>query len=172
MTPRHTRGFTLLELLVVVVIVSLATTLSVAWLGGDDHRRLDAATERLRSDLGLARDVAFLDQRIIGWQADDQGYRFVTWRYEPDAGVWRWVPLESRRLSPQAWPMSLSVMSFSEESVSAGAASPDAADMPRLVWWPNGEVIGGRLVIGHDGAQRALEVDALGVYRVKETGRP
>ncbi|MHB0776776.1 GspH/FimT family pseudopilin [Halomonas sp. WWR20] len=162
MTRKHVRGFTLLELLVVVVIVSLATTLSVAWLGGDDHRRLDAATERLRSDLTLARDVAFLDQRIIGWQADARGYQFVTWRYVPDTGEWRWVPLESQRLSPQTWPTSLSI-----DSVSAGAPSTADADMPRLVWWPNGEVIGGRLIIGHDGTQRALEVDALGIYRVK-----
>ncbi|MCG7601616.1 type II secretion system minor pseudopilin GspH [Halomonas sp. McH1-25] len=164
MNCSHARGFTLLELLVVVVIVSLATTLSVAWLGGDDHRRLDAAAERLHSDLNLARDMAFLDQRIIGWQADAQGYRFVTWRYVPDSGVWRWVPLESQRLTPQPWPMPLAV-----ESVTAKASSADDTDMPRLVWWPNGEVIGGRLVLDHDGARRALEVDALGVYRVKAT---
>jgi type II secretion system protein H len=166
MTPSHARGFTLLELLVVVVIVSLATTLSVAWLGGDDHRRLDAATERLHSDLSLARDVAFLDQQVIGWQADNQGYRFVTWRYEPATGVWRWVPFDSPRLAPQAWPIPLSV-----ESVSASAPSVPSADMPRLVWWPNGEVIGGRLTLGHNGTKRALEVDALGIYRVKATSR-
>lgn len=166
MTPSHARGFTLLELLVVVVIVSLATTLSFAWLGGDDHRRLDAAIEQLHSDLTLARDVAFLDQQIIGWQADDQGYRFVTWRYEPDANVWRWVPLDSQRLAPQDWPRPLLV-----ESVSANAPSPPDTDMPRIVWWPNGEVIGGRLVLGHNGTKRALEVDALGVYRVKPTSR-
>ncbi|GHB06532.1 GspH/FimT family pseudopilin [Modicisalibacter luteus] len=166
MTPGHARGFTLLELLVVVVIVSLATTLSIAWLGGDDHRRLDAAAERLHGDLSLARDVAFLDQQIIGWQANAQGYRFVTWRYEPDTGVWRWVPLESHRLAPQTWPIPLSV-----ESVSANAPSAPDTDMPRLVWWPNGEVIGGRLILGHGGTQRALEVDALGIYRVKAMGR-
>ncbi|WP_106477882.1 type II secretion system minor pseudopilin GspH [Phytohalomonas tamaricis] len=167
MTSRDVRGFTLLELLVVVVIVSLATTLSVAWLGGDDHRRLDAATEQLYSDLSLARDVAFLDQQIIGWQADDQGYRFVTWRHRQNADEWGWVPLGSQRLAPQAWPIPLSV----ESSSTSVQPVPDT-DTPRLVWWPNGEVIGGRLVLGYDGTQRTLEVDALGVYQAKATSRP
>ncbi|WP_043527778.1 GspH/FimT family pseudopilin [Litchfieldella xinjiangensis] len=167
MSPGSARGFTLLELLVVVVIVSLATTLSVAWLGGDDHQRLDAATERLHSDLSLARDVAFLDQRIIGWLADDRGYRFVTWRPRQDGDGWDWVPLDSQRLAPQTWPVPLAI-----ESLSASAPSAPGTDMPRLVWWPNGEVIGGRLVLGHGGTQRVLEVDALGVNRITAASQP
>lgn len=165
MTRHAARGFTLLELLVVMTIVSLGTLLSVAWLGGDGQQRLDAAAERLYSDLTLARDLAVGQQAVIGWQLTDQGYRFVTWRFDQETHTWQWTLLASEQLTPQTWPAALTL-----DTLPMHEAYADA-DMPRLIWWPNGEVLGGRLTLHHAGARRAIEVDALGVYRVQAAGR-
>lgn len=163
MTRRAVRGFTLLELLVVVVIVSLTTLLSVAWLGGDGQQRLDKAADRLRSDLSLAHGIAASQQAIIGWQPTAQGYRFVTWRFVQNDGGWQWVPLASERLAPQTWPAALTLTT----DLSRDAPPADGESMPQLIWWPNGEVLGGRLTLQYGTARRTLEVDALGVYRTQ-----
>ncbi len=79
-------GFTLVEVLVVVLIVGLLASLAVLSLGG---RRDPAAEEarRLAALLDLAAREAVLQGRELAVELDPGGYRFLTL----EAG--RWVPL-------------------------------------------------------------------------------
>jgi general secretion pathway protein H len=75
--PRASRGFTLLELLVVVVIVGIVATmftLAVGTAGGTD-RELRRETTRLESLVRLALEDA-------GFQVRELGLRFYPDRYE------------------------------------------------------------------------------------------
>lgn len=71
-------GFTLIEILVVVVIVGILASLVVLSLGaiGDD-RNLQREARRLASLLELAGDEAELQGRDFGVEFIRQGYRFV-----------------------------------------------------------------------------------------------
>ncbi|KAA0019908.1 type II secretion system protein GspH [Salinicola corii] len=146
-------GVTLLELLVVIVIIALAATLSVAWLGGGEPARLRSSVEQLQSDMRLAGDIAFGQQRIIGWRPGIQGYRFVTWRAQSNGG--EWVPLnDDGELPDRSW----------SQPVTATRVPPAADDAaPWLIWWPNGEVTGGELTLHSGQDQMTLHVDALAV---------
>lgn len=76
-------GFTLIEILVVVVIIGILLTTTVALRGGhSDQRTLLAEAERLRSVFFLAQQAAAEQGLPLKLTVTDQGYRFE--QFMPD----------------------------------------------------------------------------------------
>jgi len=69
-------GLTLLELLVVLMIVAVASAGVVASLPDPVERELDRQAERLHIQIDMVRTEARLLATPIRWHADDKGYRF------------------------------------------------------------------------------------------------
>lgn len=89
---RRARGFTLLEVLVVVVImaiVTVATLLSTGLLGDDREIALEA--ERLAALIDLAGEEALLQGREIGLLVEPDRYRFFVFEGLSN----RWLPLDN-----------------------------------------------------------------------------
>jgi general secretion pathway protein H len=87
MRAARTRGFTLVELLVVMVIIGL--TLGMATLNAIPSPRqdLDKEAQRLALLLQLARDEAIVRNRLVAFEANGERYRFMV---RGDAG---WEPV-------------------------------------------------------------------------------
>ncbi|MBD8544229.1 MAG: type II secretion system minor pseudopilin GspH [Massilia sp.] len=87
MRTARTRGFTLVELLVVMVIIGL--TLGMATLNAIPSPRqdLDKEAQRLALLLQLARDEAIVRNRLVAFEANGDRYRFMV---RGDAG---WEPV-------------------------------------------------------------------------------
>jgi general secretion pathway protein H len=93
--PRHGRtaavrasGFTLLEVLVVVVIIGIITSMamiSTRVLGGDHE--MDQETKRFVAVLSQAREDAMLEGRDVGLRVDARGYDFL--RYDGRREQWQ-----------------------------------------------------------------------------------
>ncbi|HEL4237745.1 type II secretion system minor pseudopilin GspH [Stenotrophomonas geniculata] len=97
---RIPHGFTLIELMVVLVIIGICTAGIGLGLGSllDPGRQLRQEGERLAQRLQVARDEARIDGRSIRWQADASGYRFS--RREGN----QWVTVQrDDLLRPQRW---------------------------------------------------------------------
>jgi general secretion pathway protein H len=86
--PHRGRGFTLLEVLVVVFIIGVVATLallSVDNSAGDD--RLQREARRLNALLGIAGEEAVLFGVELGFEVTRDGYRFM--RLDDDG----WTPI-------------------------------------------------------------------------------
>jgi general secretion pathway protein H len=86
----RSRGFTLIEILVVVLIIGIVSAgilLSVNLTGRD--RDLEQESDRLLSLVNYAREQAELQTREYGVIFHDDGYQFVA--YDARRGVWREV---------------------------------------------------------------------------------
>jgi general secretion pathway protein H len=95
---RADAGFSLLELLVVVLIIGLiaqAVTLSMGALGND--RQLEEEAGRLRSVIDLLHEEALMQSRDYGVMFTSTGYRFYVYDYQE----LEWVLPQTDRLLQQ-----------------------------------------------------------------------
>ena len=76
------RGFTLIEMLVVLLIMGLFVGLVSTITRPDDRALLRVEAERLAQLLDLAATQSRLTGMSIAWTADEVGYRF--WRFSED----------------------------------------------------------------------------------------
>ncbi|MCQ8897639.1 GspH/FimT family pseudopilin [Limnobacter humi] len=94
----HHRGFTLLELLVVVVVLSIATGLIVVKGTPGDGNLLESDARQLAQLLRVAQQEALLKSKSIRFVAGNNGYEF-----QELTGA-RWVPVKTEAaLRPRLW---------------------------------------------------------------------
>jgi general secretion pathway protein H len=88
MTRRPARGFSLIELLVVVIIVAMVTSIAMLSIGIiDDDRELDTEARRLASLMNAIQEEAAMQGRDFGMELMTGSYRFV----EYDAFSSQWI---------------------------------------------------------------------------------
>ena len=84
----HPRGFTLIELMVVVFIIGLVTSAALISFGGDRRdTELDKEAERIDALLDYVREQAELQTRDYGLRINELGYGFVV--FDVIANKWR-----------------------------------------------------------------------------------
>lgn len=95
-------GFTLIEVLVVVVIVGVISAVVLLSVGIGDDRSLERQARRLTSLVDLALDEALMQGRDFGIEFSQSGYRFV--ELDPLFNRWYAVTgddvLRTRKLDP------------------------------------------------------------------------
>lgn len=71
-------GFTLLEMLVVIVLAGILVSIVTISVTPDPRQQLQREAARIGQLFGIAADESRIRQAPIVWEADLTGYRFVT----------------------------------------------------------------------------------------------
>lgn len=146
--PGRDAGFTLLEMLVVVMMVGiLATTVTLSF-APDTHRQLQDEAWRFAQVLEAASEQAERgDPLALSWQAD--GYRF--WRQSGDG---RWLSPDDALLGERRWPSGIRAEPLPDER------SPLAG---------NGDIVPRVLLLRTDERELAVTLSPLGRATVEES---
>ncbi len=122
------QGFTLIEILIVLVILAVVAGLVTLSIGGDERGTLQREAQRLTGALEYAADRARFRHEIVGVSAlpDGRGWRF--WTIPEDAGKnvsWRAIAddatLAARRLPD---PLTLRPLHYAGQPLAADAIVP------------------------------------------------
>ncbi|SAI47183.1 general secretion pathway protein H [Bordetella ansorpii] len=83
------RGFSLIEIMVVLVIVGIATATVTFSISPDESKVLRRDALRLAQLFDIAQTEVRTDGRAIVWQADEKGYRFAraSWIERPNVVI-------------------------------------------------------------------------------------
>ncbi len=142
------KGFTLVEILLVVVIIGVMAGLALLALGGNESRLLQLEASRLQQRLLLAQDEAGFRQQNLGLQIDSDGYEFLQYDEDND----QWLPLQDPKLSQHQFELPVNLRLELEGSPlliapnreeSPGGASQagigDQATQPNILLLASGE---------------------------------
>lgn len=165
---RRARGFTLLELLLVVFIVGIIATFSVVSItdrAQDD--RLQQEALRLQALLRLAQETAVLQGSEIGFISDGRTYEFL--ELDDETGVWRTLP-DDTPLRPRELPASMNlevrVDDFTLPTPREKEADQDKEDdeeappLPDLYFLSSEEVSPFELILSADGSELKVRLIA------------
>ncbi len=121
--PRHrANGFSLVEMMVVLMIMGLLASVAVLSMPGDE-RKLRGEAERFAARTSAARDEAIIGARPVSLVVSEKGYYFE----QRNQGQWQQLP--GRGFGLTAWDDATTVAAGRQRIVfdTLGLASSDAA---------------------------------------------
>ena len=171
------RGFTLIEVLVVLVIMAARAGLLVIGFKDGPEQRLRRAADNLAGLLNAAADEAVLRGMEYGLAIDEEGYRFVYFDIEKK----QWLAAADKALAAHVFPDPLSVTISLDgeqlgeqalERIRALSARGDSESLrPVLLLLSSGEVTPFTLTLGYDdGFRVVLSGDGLNPVVVAQRG--
>ena len=158
-TQRVRRGFTLIEVLVVLLIMGLFVGLVSAIVRPDDRGLLRLEAERLAQLLDLAAAESRLAGKSIAWTADGPGYRF--WQMTGDeAGSAQWSEIrDNDLLRGRMLPQGMMISGLQVENLPARGAM-------RLEFSPYGPTLFFTVDMSLGAARNAVVGSPIGEVRV------
>jgi len=164
----RSKGFTLIEILVVLVIMAVVISLAVLSFGttGRDAQ-LDEESRRIQGLVDILHERALLEGRDFGLRIEPTGYGFVV--YSPDRDLW--LPLTDEhefrhRDLPKGVTFQLELDSVTVvlKPLDQGISSGDSPPPPQVAIAASGEGTPFRLTLLRDGttAKASVDGDALG----------
>jgi len=155
---RAVQGFTLLEMLLVLVLMALLTSLVTISTRPDPHQALVLQAQRIGLLMSLASDEARMRRQPIDWEADLHGYRFVIESSNDRTTFAADDMLRERLWDPPLTRLAVIDLASGTARALVNAEAPPLRVPTALEWvqapW--------RLEMGNEYAAVALEFDASG----------
>jgi general secretion pathway protein H len=170
----RSKGFTLVEILVVVVIIAVVISLTVLSMNttGRDSQ-LDEESRRIEGLVGLLHDRALLEGRDFGLRVEPAAYEFVVYDSRRD----RWLMMDQdREFRHRELPKGVSfqlqldsqtvVLKPIDRNLSTGNPPPN----PQVAIAASGEGTPFRLILLREATQAKAAVDGDALGKVSREG--
>jgi general secretion pathway protein H len=148
------RGFTLIEILVVMVIISVVGGIALLSIHHNENTRYDRLARELANRLTLAQEQAMLQPTILGLTLDETHFQFYEYRRDTKTNKDHWEPIESPELGSHPLPddikLTVKVRNKVLPTGNYGA--------PALIISTSGDIIPFTILIGKPGSAPRYQV--------------
>lgn len=142
-------GFTLIELMVVLVIVAVVMGVTVLSLSSNEKSRLNAQKNQLKSYLSLVRDQSTFDLKLYLVAPDQQGLKTLVF----DKDSWK----IASKVAPLVWQDGVMADWRLDSTFAHRQQLPSAG----WIFWPSGEVLSGKVTFTlQGGAQSQAQAES------------
>jgi len=163
---KQARGFTLIEILVVIFIISIVTSVAVLSIGRNENKQVESFANELTQLVSLAEEQAMLQPKVLGLTLNQQYLQFSSLQAE---GTKRnWVPLDDNVLGKRDVPSGIEI------GIQVGDAltksDDDLTKKPQIIISTNGDVTPFTIYVGRKGKKPlyAISGDADGNVTSRE----
>ncbi len=170
----RSKGFTLVEILVVVVIMAIVISIAILAIGttGRDTQ-LDEESRRIEGLMGLLHERALLEGRDFGMRIEPAAYEFVVYDHWHD----RWQAMDQEhefrhRTLPKGLSFQLELDSqvVVIKPIDRDITGDKAPPAPQLAIAASGEGTPFRLTLQRDGTTAKATVDGDALGKIKRVG--
>lgn len=141
---RREWGFSLMEMLVVLILIAVVSGLAALSLSSSSDRRTKEETERLQEVMQLAADEAVMEGTEMGAYLTPQGYEFL--RYDPDKREWQ--HLTDAAFAPHELPGGITLaLTLGQGAIKLPTAKDNQDHHPALLFLSTGETTAFRVVL-------------------------
>ena len=159
---RRERGFTLLELLIVLSIIGiLATIVVVSFVGSDHHSIVRNEADRMIRTLELARKESMLRNELWGVMLEAETYEFVYYDFDQS----QWFPIDRKPYVESQLEKDLEIVFTSPEEV-ANETLGEEDEIPGIVIEPTGEITPFQIDIQHRESLVTVSFETDGLAKV------
>ena len=147
-SARHIVGYTLIEILVVLFIISIVTSVALLTIGRNENKKMETFANELTEMVSLAEEQAMLQPTVLGMSFGKHSFQFASLQTVTDDKKNKWAPFQDAILNKHAIPSGIQV------KVQVGNESAD----PRIVMSTNGDVTPFTIYIGKPGEKPSYAV--------------
>lgn len=102
-------GFTLIEVLIVILIISIVTTVAMLTISHNENRQLQTFATELSQIVSLAEEQALLQPRELGINIADSDIEFKSLMHDEKTKTSAWQPLDDEVLKSYAIPSNFQI---------------------------------------------------------------
>lgn len=167
------RGFTLVEVMVVIVVMGILASLLLMNISGVDRRQAMQARELLITDLKAIQRLATEQGQVLAFdlrpQHNAMQYQLLQYQAQQTEQAKKWQTFELFDIRTLAPEMSLDITPIEQNYPNANNLELIGAQAPKLIWLGNGEAKPVRIqAYWQDQAIGAeIEIDYLGKVHEK-----
>lgn len=133
------RGFTLIEILVVLFIISIVTSVALLSISHNANKKIESFANELTQMITLAEEQAMLQPTVLGLSLNDQSFHFAS--LESKVGKKNtWVPLQDVILKKHIIPKDIQISLNTENN-----------HHPQIIISTNGDVTPFTIYVGKKG---------------------
>lgn len=152
-TARRARGFSLMEIMVVIAVIGLVTAMvMIQFSGSSRDTGLDKEAERLDALFSYVREQAELQTRDYGFRINERGYFFVV--FDVIANEWR-LAEEDDALRARELPEGIEPLVVVEgRAIVLDTRKKEIEDFsPHVLVFANGDVSSFEITLQRDGGE-------------------
>jgi general secretion pathway protein H len=143
MIKNRQAGFTLIEILVVLLIISIVSSIVLITISRPSYQNVRTFQEEFIQTFSLAREESMLLPAVFMLQITDQQWQFF--RYTDD----NWIPVNTRILGKKKLPDGVRVKV--DISKPNQTTEEEEATIPRIIFSSNGDVTAFKMYVGRQG---------------------
>jgi general secretion pathway protein H len=152
------RGYTLIEILIVLFIISIVSSVAMLSIGRSENKEIESFANEVMQMMSLAEEQAMLQPVVLGLTANDHVLQFASF------GKNTWTPFQDTILGKHVIPNAIRV------AIDVGEHVTSEKKTPQIIVSTNGDVTPFTIYIGKKGEKPRYAVigDADGNITRKE----
>lgn len=145
----YTSGFTLIEVLIVIFIISIATSVALLSIGHNENKKLETFANELTQVVSLAEEQALLQPTLLGIAFNENSFEFLRYKQDKDEDKNEWVPLDDSILGRHKIPSGVAVEVKVQNDLKK--LTPQDKVLPQIIFSTNGDITPFTIQVGKKG---------------------
>tara|TARA_R110000868_G_scaffold63868_7_gene192258 strand:+ start:180 stop:734 length:555 start_codon:yes stop_codon:yes gene_type:complete len=131
-------GYTLIELLIVIFIISIVTTVTMLTIGRNENRDIETFAKELTQMVSMAEEQAMLEPNVLGISLATSSIQFASLAKDKETKESVWLPMDDHVLGRYVVPANIQVsLQMGGNTVELDSS---LQSIPQIVISTNGDV--------------------------------